>query len=185
MDRLVVHQPYIKRLCKNMTCANAELTIRIHRFNNIVNLVPVPVCSSLSFIPAYITESNALRKSTKHAKSLPPFLLQYLSINVIRINIWSEVRRQKWRQIVKSPYWRYARESSYTPHVRRHFLAPVGFTEIPVGYARKYRLTWAGVRQLSCMTSLRLFDVMTSVFDVMTSVFDIIFSQKFGRQRLR
>ena len=31
----------------------------------------------------------------------------------------------------------HARESSYTPHVRRHFLAPVGFTEIPVGYARK------------------------------------------------
>ena len=28
-------------------------------------------------------------------------------------------------------------KSSYTPHVRRHFLAPVGFTEIPVGYARK------------------------------------------------
>ena len=36
----------------------------------------------------------------------------------------------------KSSYWRHAWESSYTPHVRRHFLAPVGFTEIPVGYAR-------------------------------------------------
>ena len=28
-------------------------------------------------------------------------------------------------------------ESSYTSHVRQHFLVPVGFTEIPVGYARK------------------------------------------------
>ena len=30
----------------------------------------------------------------------------------------------------------HTRESSYTPHVRRHSLAPVGFTEIPVRYAR-------------------------------------------------
>ena len=36
----------------------------------------------------------------------------------------------------KSSYWRHARESSYTPHVKRHFLAPAGFTEISVGYAR-------------------------------------------------
>ena len=50
----------------------------------------------------------------------------------------------KWRQDVqddvktsRSSFWRYARELSYTPHVRQHFLAPVGFTEIPVGYARK------------------------------------------------
>ena len=28
-------------------------------------------------------------------------------------------------------------ESSYTPHVRRHFLAPVRFTEIPVGMQEK------------------------------------------------
>ena len=49
----------------------------------------------------------------------------------------------KWRQdfqnevkTSKSSYWRHARETSYTPHVRRHFLAPVGFTEILVGYAR-------------------------------------------------
>ena len=40
----------------------------------------------------------------------------------------------------KSSFWRHARESSYTPHVRRHFLAPIGFTEIPVGYARKWLL---------------------------------------------
>ena len=38
----------------------------------------------------------------------------------------------------KSSYWRHIRELSYTPLVRKHFLAPVGFTEIPVGYARKY-----------------------------------------------
>ena len=37
----------------------------------------------------------------------------------------------------KSAYWRHAWESPYTPHVRRHFLAPIGFTEIQVGYARR------------------------------------------------
>ena len=36
----------------------------------------------------------------------------------------------------KSSYWRHAWESSYTPRVRRHFLAPVGFMEIRVRYAR-------------------------------------------------
>ena len=36
----------------------------------------------------------------------------------------------------KSSPWCLARESSYTPRVRRHFLDPVWFTEIPVGYAR-------------------------------------------------
>ena len=36
----------------------------------------------------------------------------------------------------KSSYRRHTRESSYIPRVRRHFLAPIGFTEIPVGYAR-------------------------------------------------
>ena len=39
------------------------------------------------------------------------------------------------KMMSKSSYWRHVRESSYIPHVRRHFLAPVGFTEIPVGYA--------------------------------------------------
>ena len=59
-----------------------------------------------------------------------------------RRNFWRELT-WKWRQddkndakTSKSSYWHRARESSYTPHVRRHFLAPVGFTEIPVGYAR-------------------------------------------------
>ena len=37
----------------------------------------------------------------------------------------------------KSSYWHHAQELSYTPHVGRHFLAPVGFMEIWVGYARK------------------------------------------------
>ena len=60
-----------------------------------------------------------------------------------RRNVWGKLM-WKWRQYVKndikmskSSYWRPAGESSYTPHVRRHFLAAVGFTEIPVGYARK------------------------------------------------
>ena len=36
----------------------------------------------------------------------------------------------------KSSSWHHARESSYTPCVRRHFLTLVGFTEILIGYAR-------------------------------------------------
>ena len=36
----------------------------------------------------------------------------------------------------------HARESFYTPRVRRHVLAPVGFTEIPVGYARRHFLAY-------------------------------------------
>ena len=44
-------------------------------------------------------------------------------------------RRHNWRQYVILTSC--TNESSLTlPHVRRHFLAPVGFTEIPVGYAR-------------------------------------------------
>ena len=49
---------------------------------------------------------------------------------------------EKWRQKhvvtsktdVSKTTWRHARESSYT--LRWHFLAPVGFEEIRVGYAR-------------------------------------------------
>ena len=41
-----------------------------------------------------------------------------------------------WRDDIKNTTWRHARESSYTSRVRWHFLAPVGFTEIPVGYSR-------------------------------------------------
>ena len=60
-----------------------------------------------------------------------------------RPNVWWKLT-WKWCQVKmtsKSAYWRHARESSYTSHVRRHFLAPVGFTETPVGYARKRYLT--------------------------------------------
>ena len=60
-----------------------------------------------------------------------------------RRNVWRKLT-WKWRQDVKNDVktskfsnWRHARESSYTPHVRRHFLPPVWLTEIPVGFARK------------------------------------------------
>ena len=56
---------------------------------------------------------------------------------------WRENDVKTSKMISKSLYWRHARESSYTPHVRQYFLAPVGFTEIPVGYARKEFLTQA------------------------------------------
>ena len=49
-------------------------------------------------------------------------------------------RRNVWRKMMsKSDLmtpWRHARGSSHTPLVRRHFLALVRFTDIPVGYAR-------------------------------------------------
>ena len=57
-----------------------------------------------------------------------------------RWNVWQKMT-WKWRQDIKmmskSSYWHHAGESSYTPHERRHFLAPVGCMEIPAGYARK------------------------------------------------
>ena len=51
----------------------------------------------------------------------------------------NDVNTSKMRS--KSSYWRHAQESSYSPHVRQHFLAPVGFTEIQVEYARKQWFT--------------------------------------------
>ena len=60
-------------------------------------------------------------------------------------NLWQKMTLA-WCQGVKnddktkSSFWRHALESSYTPHVIRHFLAPVGLTEIPVGYARNVDL---------------------------------------------
>ena len=38
-------------------------------------------------------------------------------------NIWQKLT-WKWRQDVKISYWHHAQKSSYTPHVRRHFLSP-------------------------------------------------------------
>ena len=54
----------------------------------------------------------------------------------------------------KSSYWHYAWESSYTPHVRQRFLAQVGFTEIPVGYARKTFLLHVRALVKSCGATL-------------------------------
>ena len=54
--------------------------------------------------------------------------------NVLRKLTW------KWRQDIKNDVKIViltSCTSRLTPHVRRHFLAPVGFTEIPVGYAVK------------------------------------------------
>ena len=56
---------------------------------------------------------------------------------------WREYDIKTSKMMSKSSYWRRARESSYTPHVRRYFLVPVEFTESPVGYARKEFLTQA------------------------------------------
>ena len=50
---------------------------------------------------------------------------------------WRENDIKKSNKKSKSSYWCHACESSYTPHVRQHFLALVVFTEISVGYARK------------------------------------------------
>ena len=48
---------------------------------------------------------------------------------------WLENDVKTSKMTSKSSYWCHARESSYTPHVR-HFLAPVRFTEILIGYPR-------------------------------------------------
>ena len=50
-------------------------------------------------------------------------------------NVWQKMTSKLTCDVKKTPS-HHARESSFISHVRRHFLAPVGFTEIPVGYAR-------------------------------------------------
>ena len=54
------------------------------------------------------------------------FMSERLAVNNVK----------NWCPDVKMTSWRHAYESS-TPHVRQHFLAPVGFTEILVGFARR------------------------------------------------
>ena len=56
----------------------------------------------------------------------------------IDINLTS--RRQNDVKASELSFRHHARESSYTPCLRRHFLAPVRIMEIPVGYARKFLL---------------------------------------------
>ena len=66
-------------------------------------------------------------------------------------------RRQNDVKTSKSSYWRHARESSYTPYIRRQFLAPVGFTEIPVGYAGKIcQHWWKSLETLSGMQEYKI-----------------------------
>ena len=70
-------------------------------------------------------------------------LLLYLDVETFGGN-WRENDVNMSNITSKSSYWHHARVSSYTPHVRRHFLAPVGFTEILVGYARRHFLSPVG-----------------------------------------
>ena len=56
---------------------------------------------------------------------------------------WRENDVKTSKMTSNSSYWRHARELSYTPHVIRYFLVPVGFTENLVGYARKEFVTQA------------------------------------------
>ena len=51
---------------------------------------------------------------------------------------WRENDVKMSKMTSKTSYWRHARQSSYTPH----FLALVGFTEIPIGYTRKGLSYW-------------------------------------------
>ena len=51
----------------------------------------MPFSKSFILIPVCITVSKAFWKSTKQANTLPSLLLQYLSIMVFRINMWSDV----------------------------------------------------------------------------------------------
>ena len=56
---------------------------------------------------------------------------------------WLEMTSKRQKMMWKSSSWRHARKSSYTPHLRWHFLAPVTFTEIQVGCARILFPIWA------------------------------------------
>ena len=62
--------------------------------------------------------------------------LLYVDVETFGGN-WRENDVKMSKMMSKLSYWHHARESSYTPHVRQHFLTPVGFMEIPVWYARK------------------------------------------------
>ena len=70
------------------------------------------------------------------------FSVKKSSVRLLSYRLTSKRLAENDVKTSKSSCWRHALESSYILHVIRHFLAPVGFTEIPVGYARILFLTW-------------------------------------------
>ena len=68
----------------------------------------------------------------------------YSIISICSQDLFGSVPQWRWHwnvwwkmtQNIKTTSWCHAQESSYFPHVRAHFLAPVSQAEIPVGYAR-------------------------------------------------
>ena len=64
------------------------------------------------------------------------FSIKRCSVRFLSNTLTSKRLKENWRQhdvktskmTSKLSSWRHARESSYIPRVRRHFLAPVGFT---------------------------------------------------------
>ena len=84
-------------------------------------------------------------------------------------------------------------EWSYTPHVRQHFLAPVGFTENDFWHTRP-EFPWArpGLGDVvpSCMTSGRLFDVILSFLTPRRQLLTSFFTKRYdinvkGRSRTK
>ena len=90
----------------------------------------------LEYVLFYQYYAKITTFSDQEKFSTAPFL--YIDVETFRRELtW------KWHQNMKNDvktsklsYWHHALEPSYTPHVRQHFLAPVKFKQILVGYAR-------------------------------------------------
>ena len=87
-----------------------------------------------------------------HAK-ISTFLVKKCSVRLLALMLTlkclAENDVKNWHQYIKKTSWRHPRdESRLTPRVRRHFLAPVSVTEIPVEYAR----IWKSLMALKCTT---------------------------------
>ena len=127
-----------RRVCKNIRIFNGReipiensitrVTVRHHEASLLDDIL-----STVAFRLEYVLFYQLYAKITT-------FFDREMFGSALLLYVYVETFRGNWREnevkMSKSSYWRHARETSYTPHVRRHFLAPVGFAEIPVGYAR-------------------------------------------------
>ena len=111
---------------------NSHRTTIMDSFSCVLFLPQLHVCLNLYYFKISNESSNNDIFRSRDAR-FGSYLRRWLQ-NVRRkmTSTW----HQDVKHMSKTTFWRHARESSYTPHVRRHFLALVGFTEILVGYAR-------------------------------------------------
>ena len=110
-------------------CRNFQFAPETHYWFFFLHTLPSTIAFRLEYVLVYQFYAKiTIFRSRKFRYG--SFLIRW------RRNVW---RKLTWNDVKtsKSSYWRNARQSSYTPNVRRHFLASVMFMEIPVGYARK------------------------------------------------